>query len=156
MIGRMGVLYGYYAARDDQDAARAIVREDEEPSGTGYDEVVLKGIDPVAILVPAEVLVTGRTEVAVEADPRHGQVVAMVGDGDIVSVSLTDTFRDALAGFDRTLFDAVAQGWAMSDVFFSPPDKEGIEDLTAFLHKLAALAERAVGRGQRLYCWVSA
>jgi hypothetical protein len=154
MIGRMGVIYGYYAARDDQDAGRAIVREDEEPSGTGYDQFELKGIDPVTNLLPAEVLITGRSADAVNADPRHGHLVAMVGDGEVVSVSLTDTFRDALAGFDPELLDAVAQGWAASGDFYSPLDKEGIEDLADFLHQLAALAQRAVACGHRLYCWI--
>ncbi|MEU0073673.1 hypothetical protein ABZ027_29615 [Streptomyces sp. NPDC006332] len=151
----MGVLYGYYRAADDQDAGRAVVREDEEPSGTGYDQFVLKGIDPVVNLLPAESLITGRSQDAVKADPRHGHLVAMVGNGEIVSVSLTDTLRDALVSFDRTLFDAVAQGWAVSDAFSYPPDKEAVEDLTSFLRQLADLAQRATGKGHHLYCWIS-
>lgn len=155
MIGRMGVLYGYYSAADDKDAGRAIVREDEQPSGTGYDQFVLKGIDPTVNLLPAESLITGRSQDEVKADPRHGHLVAMVGEGEVVSVSLTDTFRDALVRFDRALFDAVAQGWAVSDAFYSPPDKEAVDDLTAFLRQLADLAQRATGKGHHLYCWIS-
>ncbi|WSQ09804.1 hypothetical protein OG604_19680 [Streptomyces sp. NBC_01231] len=154
MIGPMGVLYGYYSAADDQDAGRAIVREDEQPSGTGYDQFVLKGIDPVANLLPAESLITGRSQDEVKADPRHGHLVAMVGDGEIVSVSLTDTFRDALVSFDPALFDAVAQGWSVSDAFDSPPDKDTVDDLAAFLRELTDLAQRATAKGHRLYCWI--
>ncbi|THA23355.1 hypothetical protein E6W17_41625 [Streptomyces sp. A1547] len=47
MIGCMGALFGYYAAADDEDAARAVVRQDGQPMGTGYDSFVVKGVDPV-------------------------------------------------------------------------------------------------------------
>lgn len=154
MIGRMGVLFGYYAAADDQDAGRAILREDGEPRGTGYDEFVVKGIDPVSDLLPAEVLITGRAAEDVKADPRHAHLVAMVGEGEVVMVSLTDTFRDSLASFDPGLLDAVAQGWVASGDFYTPPDADGIDDLAAFLRQLATLAQRAVTREQRLYCWI--
>ncbi|MDI2127129.1 hypothetical protein [Yinghuangia seranimata] len=65
----MGVLFGYYTASDDHDASRAIVRDDDKPSGTGYDELVVKGIDPVVDLVPVEVLITGRSAEEVKTDP---------------------------------------------------------------------------------------
>lgn len=83
MIGYMGALFGYYAAADDEDAARAVVREDGQPMGTGYDSFVVKGVDPVVELLPAEVLITGRAADGIEADPRHGQLVGMVGDGEV-------------------------------------------------------------------------
>lgn len=151
MIGRMGVIYGYYAAADDAHAAGAIVREDDEPFGAGYDEVEVKGIDPMVDLLPAETLITGRSAEAVKADPRHVELIAMVGEGEVVSVSLTDTFRDALASFDRALLDAVAEGWATAGDFSTPPNPS---DLADFLRRLSDLAERAVGRGYRLYCWI--
>lgn len=151
MIGRMGVIYGYYAAADDGDAAGAIVREDEEPFGAGYDEVEVKGIDPMVDLLPAETLITGLSAETVKSDPRRGELIAAVADGEAISLSLTDTFRDALAAFDKQLLDAVAQGWAASGDFYTPPDPS---DLSDFLRELSGLAERAVGRGQRLYCWI--
>jgi hypothetical protein len=151
MIGRMGVIYGYYAAADDEDAARALVREDGEPTGTGYDEVAVKGIDPVVDLLRAEMLITGRSAEVVKADPRHGDLIAMVGEGEILGLTLTDPFRDELACFDRELLHDVAQGWAASGDFHRTPEPE---DLAAFLRDLSGLAERAVARGQRLYCWI--
>jgi hypothetical protein len=147
----MGVLYGYYAATDDEHAVRAVVREDGEPLGTGYDELVVKGIDPVVDLLPAETLITGRAADEVKADPRHGALIAMVGDGEAVGVSLTDGFRDALAAFDRRLLEDVAVGWASTGDFPSPPDPA---DLSRFLRALADLADRAAVRDQRLYCWI--
>ncbi|MFE7167280.1 hypothetical protein [Streptomyces sp. NPDC057616] len=147
----MGVLYGYYAAADDEHAARAVVREDGEPLGTGFDELVVKGIDPVVDLLPAETLITGRPADEVKADPRHGSLIAMVGEGEAVSVSLTDAFRDALAAFDRRLLEDVAVGWVASGDFATPPDPS---DLAGFLRGLADLADRATARGHRLYCWI--
>ncbi|MEW2132932.1 hypothetical protein [Streptomyces sp. NPDC005435] len=148
----MGALFGYYAAADDDDAVRAVVREDGQPTGTGYDAFVVKGVDPVVELLPAEVLVTGRTADAVEADPRHGHVAGMAGGGEVVTLSLTDSFRDSLARFDRGQLGDVTRGWSASNVFSAQSDLSG---LTGFLEDLAALAERALARGHRLYCWIS-
>ncbi|MGW1374433.1 hypothetical protein ACWD6P_09155 [Streptomyces sp. NPDC002446] len=148
----MGALFGYYAAADDEDAVRAVVREDGQLMGTGYDSFVVKGVDPVVELLPAEVLVTGRTADAVEADPRHGHVIGMTGDGEVVTLSLTDSFRDSLGRFDRKQLGEVARGWSTSSVFSAQSDLSG---LTGFLADLAALAERALVRGHRLYCWIS-
>ncbi|MBT2441761.1 hypothetical protein J7E93_16895 [Streptomyces sp. ISL-36] len=147
----MGALFGYYAAADDGDAARAVVREDGRPAGTGYDALVVKGVDPVVDLLPVEALVTGRTAGDVEADPRHGHMVGMAGDGEVVSVSLTDSLRDSLARFDRNQLADVAREWATSGVFGPEADTSG---LTGFLMDLAALAEKASVRRQRLYCWI--
>ncbi|MET9515932.1 hypothetical protein [Streptomyces sp. NPDC002994] len=147
----MGALFGYYAAADDEDAIRAVFREDGRPMGTGYDSFVVKGIDPVVDLLPAEALVTGRTADVIEADPRHGHLVGMAGDGEVVSVSLTDSFCDSLARLDRKRLSEVARSWSASGVFSKQADPNG---LTGFLKDLAALAEKASVRGQRLYCWV--
>ncbi|RSS42531.1 hypothetical protein EF912_30515 [Streptomyces sp. WAC07061] len=148
----MGALFGYYAAADDEDAVRAVVREDGQPLGTGYDAFAVKGIDPVVGLLPAEVLVTGRTASAVRADPRHGHMVGSVGDGDVVTLSLTDSFCVSLARVDPNRLGEVAHGWSASGVFDSQAELTG---LTRFLDDLAALARRATARGHRLYCWIS-
>ncbi|MER7001378.1 hypothetical protein [Streptomyces sp. NPDC000410] len=148
----MGALFGYYAAADDEDAVRAVVREDGQPIGTGYDSFTVKGIDPVVELLPAEVLVTGRTADAIQADPRHGHLVGMVGDGGVVTLSLTDSFCDSLARVDLKQLGEVAHGWSASGVFNAESDPTG---LTGFLEDLAALAKKATVRGHRLYCWIS-
>ncbi|MFE7099503.1 hypothetical protein [Streptomyces erythrochromogenes] len=148
----MGALFGYYAAADDEDAVRAVAREDGQPMGTGYDSFTVKGIDPVVELLPAEVLITGRTADAIKADPRHGHLVGTVADGEVVTLSLTDSFRDSLARVDLKLLGEVAHGWSASGVFSAESDPTG---LTGFLEDLAALAQRATVRGHRLYCWIS-
>lgn len=148
----MGVLYGYFAAADDDDAVRAVVRDDGEPSGTGYDQLVIKGIDPVVELTPAEALMTGRSAADVQSDPRHGSLIGMLGDGDLVVVSLTDAFRDALANCEATSLGDIASRWSSTEgVFYYPADPE---DLASFLEQLSELASRAVTRDARLYCWI--
>ncbi|MGW0841281.1 hypothetical protein ACWD26_14135 [Streptomyces sp. NPDC002787] len=147
----MGVLFGYFAAADDDDAVRAVVRDDDEPTAAGYDGFDVNAMDPTLDLLPAEVLLTGRAAEAVRADPRHGHLVAMVDDGQLVCLSLTDALRDALAVADRASLRGIALKWAASDVFSVPPDPDG---LAAFLNQASDLAGRAMDRGHRLYCWI--
>ncbi|KOU33754.1 hypothetical protein [Streptomyces sp. WM6378] len=147
----MGVLYGYFAAADDDDAVRAVVREDGEPIATGYDGFDGNGVDPVISLLPAEVLLTGRAVEVVEADARRGHVVAMIDEGEVLCLSLTDSLRDALASTDRASLHGVARDWAASDVFDTPPDPD---DIVGFLNQAADLADGAIEWGYRLYCWV--
>ncbi|MEU6324333.1 hypothetical protein [Streptomyces sp. NPDC047009] len=147
----MGVLFGYFAAADDDDAVRAVVRDDDEPTATGYDGFDVNAMDPTLDLLPAEVLLTGRTAEAVQADPRRGHLVALIEDGQLVCLSLTDALRDALAVADRASLRGIALDWAASDVFSTPPDPDGLAE---FLDRAADLAGRAVERGHRLYCWI--
>ncbi|MFD3453688.1 hypothetical protein ACFWVC_16085 [Streptomyces sp. NPDC058691] len=158
----MGVLYGYYSAADDRDAVRAVVdavvRDDGAALAAGYDQRVVKGIDPVVELLPAEVLITGRAAEDVQTDPRRGALVGMAGDGEVVAVSLSDTFRDALAAFDPRLLDDVAVGWARTSrapaVSGASRTELDPDALGRFLKDLAALAARACSTGRRLYCWI--
>ncbi|MFG2695940.1 hypothetical protein ACIHEI_36905 [Kitasatospora sp. NPDC051984] len=147
----MGTLIGYFAATDDDDALGAIVRDDDEPFGAGYDEVVVKGIDPVVMLEPAEELVTGRSPAELRADPRRAALVGMIEDGEVVVLALSDAFRDALAQHEDAALREVAERWAVAEgVHYEPAD------LADFLRELAGLASRAVAGGARLYCWACA
>lgn len=148
----MGVLYGYYSAADDKDAARAVVRVFRQADGGRRDQHVTQGIDPVVELLPAEVLITGRAPEDVRSDPRRGALVGVAGEGKVVAVSLTDSFRDALAAFDADLLDDVAMGWSRSSGGLH--GVHGPDVLGPFLKELAGLAGRATARGRRLYCWI--
>ncbi|MCX4750544.1 suppressor of fused domain protein [Kitasatospora sp. NBC_01287] len=64
------------------------------------------------VLMPVEELITGRSAAEIEADPRHCSLVGMVGDGELVVVSLTKAFRDALATSETSSLRDVAISWA--------------------------------------------
>ncbi|KAB1990097.1 hypothetical protein [Streptomyces triticiradicis] len=147
----MGVIHGYFAAADDGDAVRAVVREDGESTATGYDGFDVNGMDPTVDLLPAEVILSGRSAETVRADPRHGHLIATADDGQLLCLSLTDALRDALAAADHGSLHDVARAWAASDVFPAPPDPDGLAE---FLEQAVGLAGRAVERGHRLYCWI--
>lgn len=117
----MGVIYGYFAAADDDDAVRAVVREDGEPTATGYDGFDVNGMDPTTDLLPAEAALTGRSAETVQGDPRHGHLLASIDEGDLLCLTLTDSLRDALTDADQSLLREIAREWATSDVFWTPP-----------------------------------
>ncbi|MFG3123288.1 hypothetical protein ACGFYO_14900 [Streptomyces sp. NPDC048201] len=148
----MGVLFGYFTAADDAEAARAVVRDDDQAAATGHDGFDVNAMDPTSDLVPAEALLTGRSAEAVRTDPRNGHLIAMTDDGQRMCLSLTDTLRDALAEADRASLRRIALEWAASDAFPSPPDPDGLAE---FLDRAADLSRGALARGHRLYCWIS-
>jgi hypothetical protein len=147
----MGVIYGYFAAADDDDAVRAVIREDDEPTATGYDGFDVNGMDPIVDLLPVEVILSGRSAKTIQEDPRHGHLLATADDGQLFCLSLTDALRDALAAADHGSLHGLARVWAASDVFPTPPDPDGLAE---FLEQAVDLASRAVERGHRLYCWI--
>ncbi|MFD7641530.1 hypothetical protein ACFV4P_12835 [Kitasatospora sp. NPDC059795] len=148
----MGVLFGYFAAADDDDALGAIVRDDDEPFGAGYDGTEVKGIDPIVTLGPAEELLTGRSDAELRADRRRGALVGMIEDGEVVVLALSDVFRDALARRGDEALREVAERWAAAEeAFHGPADPD---ELARFLGELAAIAVRSTARGAHLYCWV--
>jgi len=76
----------------------------------------------------------------------------MLGDGELVVVSLTDAFRDALATCEAASLRGIASSWSSTEgVFDHSADPEG---LAGFLEQLSGLAGRAVTRDARLYCWI--
>lgn len=89
-----------------------MIREDDEPTATGYDGFDVNGMDPTVDLLPAEVILSGRSAETIQADPRYGHLLATADDGQLLCLSLTDALRDALAAADRGSLHHVAQVWA--------------------------------------------
>ncbi|SER17101.1 hypothetical protein [Lentzea albida] len=139
----MGVLYDYFAAPSDEDAATAIT---EGPKHR-FPTVETKSLDPMVVMGQLEQLLTGRDYDDIGEDPRWGGDIALEHDGEVLVISVTDGLRDGLAaGGD---FGAVAVRWAEAE------ELEGFDPvvLADVLQQLAALAVGAKERGERLYCW---
>ncbi|SEG69180.1 hypothetical protein SAMN04489712_10958 [Thermomonospora echinospora] len=143
------MLYDYFAAADDGEAASVLGRRGG-PDGSGFDSVVTKGIDPAVHMGTLEELLTGRPLREVFADPRSARPVGPVPRaGEPGVVTLTDSLARALATVDGAMIAETAVHWSESEEFHGEADPL---DLAEFLMDLAEVARRAAGRGHRLYC----
>lgn len=181
----MGVLYDYFAAPSDEAAAATIDRlggpgsqkvmavPDAKTAKRGllrrraplpeprltvdeslpvYDTLSAKGIDPLVQLGTLEELLTGRPYDEVIEDPRSGNDLASADGGERLVLTITDALASALAGASDERLSEVAVPWSQTEEFWGQADPEWLAE---FLRDFAALARRAEGVGQRLYCWLS-
>jgi hypothetical protein len=148
----MGVLYDYFSAPNDEEAAKVLTVEGGPGApDSGYDAVALKGIDPVVQLGTLESLLTATPYDDVIDDPRSGSMLAAGEDYEQFVVTLTGSLVAALAAAGDAGLAQVAAPWSQTDEFgghVSP------EELTPALRDLAALARRAESSGALVYCWV--
>jgi hypothetical protein len=173
----MGVLYDYFVAPTDTEAAAAIDRvggpgQPDRPApvkGRGlfarrqkhadpnldsavYATVADTGIDPVVQGGTLEELLTGRPYEQIEQDPRSGQALAVRDGGERLVLTLTDGLIDALAQSSPDQLAAAAIPWSQTEEFWGTGDPA---ELTPLLVDLSALAGDARARGESVYCWVS-
>lgn len=176
----MGVLFDYFAADSDEDAALAIDRlggpgahsapnkqalpqrrgwfrrvpaPPDTPAGltpAAFDTVQDTGIDPVVQLGTLEELLTGRPYDEVVADPRSGHQIALRDNGERAVCAVTHTLTQALANLPRARARDIAVAWAQTEEFWGAADPD---DLQSVLLDLSALAARARANSQSLYCW---
>lgn len=169
----MGVLYHYFAAPSDADAA-AVIDRLAGPGKTGvsapsrggisgrrrqstatneplYPTLADTGIDPVVQCGTLEELLTGRAYEDVETDPRWGRALAVRDGGERLVLTLTHGLVDAIASSPTQELVAVAQPWSQTEEFWGAGDPEA---LTQFLLDLSAAARVARSRNETLYCWV--
>ncbi|MDX8035116.1 hypothetical protein SK803_33305 [Lentzea sp. BCCO 10_0856] len=136
-------MYDYFAAPSDEVAATVI---DGGPSQFGPVET--KWLDPVVVMGKLEELLTGRPYDDVVRDERSGQLVAMEGDGELLVLTVTDGLRDGL--HQASDLSDVAVAWAQIEEL----QRWDPVELAEILHELQALAQKAVSKDERLYCWV--
>ncbi len=142
------MLYTYFAAQGDREAATTAAGIDTELAG-----VTVKGVDPLDELACLESVLTGRSLDETRSDPRHGCVVAEFDEGDCVVLSLTDRLTKALAStgpdvLRRTVSNAADAGGLLSTV----AERAALAEFTA---ELAALARRGDADGHKLYCRIA-
>ncbi|MFC5727951.1 MULTISPECIES: hypothetical protein [Nocardioides] len=173
----MGVLFDYFAAPDDADAAATIDRiggpakpgtaaplparrglfrrspkeVETVREGADYATVADTGIDPVVQGGTLEELLTGRPYEEIEQDPRWGHSLATRDGGERQVLTLTDGLVDALAQADADRLAAVAVPWSQTEEFWGVGDPE---ELTSVLRALSRLAREARSRNETVYCWV--
>ncbi|PZG21215.1 hypothetical protein [Nonomuraea aridisoli] len=151
----MGVLYDYFGAATDEEAAAVV----DWVGGPAYpplgaeqkDSVDLKGIDPAVMLGKLEALLVGRSydEIA----ESHGvSAVRFVESGEKGVVSVADRLTAVLAEATDEQLVAVAGAWSETEEFHGLTDPAVLHRP---LHDLRDLAARIRQRGHRLYCWMS-
>ncbi|MET9274214.1 hypothetical protein [Kribbella sp. NPDC003557] len=158
MMPSMGVLFDYFAADSDEQAASAIDRlggpgaeTAPDASAQAFDTVSVKGIDPVVQMGTLEALLTGRSYAEIAAEHRSGTPLAIHDGGERVVLALTDSLTNALAEASPERLAEVAVPWSRTDEFWGSADPDM---LTGFLRDLAGVAGRAQAGSQRLYCWI--
>jgi len=167
----MSVLFCYFSAASDEDAARAINLPDgpgrptsDQPPRRGwkpgrrtttavpeFDSVLSGGFDPVVQMGTLEAQLTGRDYEAVTTGPRSGHIVASADGGQRLVIAVTDELRDTLAAASDDVLRSAAGPWSQTDEFFGGGDPD---ILVGSLHELAELARRASNTNHRIYCWV--
>lgn len=147
----MGVLFTYFSADSDEQAASVIDLEQGPASSPDVrDTVPLKGIEPVVQMGTLEELLTGRPYDEVTEDPRWADAVAVRRDGELLVLTLTDGLTSALAGASESELAVAARGWARTEEL----DGSDPSLLGHILTDLSGLAQSAAAGQRRLYCWV--
>ena len=139
----MGVLYDYFIAPGDDEAAATIDRTvgPGQPSstpekksrglfgrrpkeaattdeGSPFPTIEDTGIDPVVQGGTLEELLTGRTYEEIEQDPRWGQSLAVRDGGERLVLTVTDGLIDALAQASPERLASAAVPWSQTEEFW--------------------------------------
>ncbi|WIX83072.1 hypothetical protein QRX50_21085 [Amycolatopsis carbonis] len=144
------MLYIYFTATSDDEAATAL----EAPEGPAalFPTAAFNGIDPNMQVPRAESFLTGVGEEAAADNPRAMKLLAEVGEGEVVLVTLTDEFRDAIAATDQPRRRELADFWSHAEDLGG---EASAEDLLPVVDELAALAKQAKPTNGHLYCYVA-
>ena len=173
----MGVLFDYFSAASDEEAAsvigrvggpgsqatvappaeprRGIFGRKRQPVAVTYQEAAVfdtvsgDGIDPVVQLGTLEELLTGRSFDDVMDDPRSGQALADRDGGERLVLTLTEHISTALATASDEALERVAIPWSETEECWNAADPALLVD---FLTDLAGLARRSKAAGQGRRC----
>ena len=147
---RMGVLTDYFAARNDQDAARAHAAVGG-PRQLGFKTAQFKSIDPLVTIAMLDEIVRGTNALEwIRANAGGDRMVAGGPDDEQWVFRVAPEHAEMLAELPGEV-RPIAERWAKSEELkgFAPAD------LTDVLVSLRNLAREARRTGERLYCWVS-
>lgn len=130
----MGVLFDYFAAPDN-DAAAATIDLVGGPSEASLPTVQLKGVDPFVQLGTLESLLTGVGYDTVIG--RSIEPVAMADDGALLVVALTEELATTLSDADEARLREVAEPWSRTEEFGGEADPADLADVLTGLAELA-------------------
>lgn len=98
-----------------------------------------------------EELLTGVPYTEIMARERSGSTVAERDGGERLVLTMTDELRTALAEADSDHLSNVVLPWSQTEEFWGRGDPV---ILNGFLQDMSNLCQQAVGRDEKLYCWV--
>ena len=162
----MAVLFDYFVAPSDSDAAATIDRiggpgtaVPARPGlfgrrsnvGQAAYRTVSAGIDPVVQAGTLEEILTGRHYDELESNPKWGKSLAIRNEGEQLVLTVTDTLIAALADASDDRLAEVAIPWSQTEEFWGAGDPLILAKL---LRDLAELARAARDDRQFVYCWV--
>jgi hypothetical protein len=149
----MGVLYDYFRAADTATAATAVDRPGgplaTDGSGTAFDGVAARGIDPVVSLGQLVAFVRGVswTPELVEAEEIARSTVS-----ESWVERLGPPVRDWLADAADDALPEIVVKWSQIEESAPAEDMDEAQ-LSALVTDLVGLARRARATGEQLYCW---
>jgi hypothetical protein len=157
MLLRMGILYDYFIATTDDEAAQIIdwgAGPGHPPEGQPPKEHVEGGIDPAVQLGTLEAILTGRPYEQVSSRPRHADLIAPNEESDTEQwvVTVSDDFVTLMADASDDQFAAAAPPWSQTEEFWGAADPIELEQI---MRGLREIAQRAREQRRHLYCWMS-
>ncbi|MFI7617303.1 hypothetical protein ACIBP6_39380 [Nonomuraea terrae] len=151
----MGVLYDYFSAATDEEAAAVVDWVGgpafPPPGAEQKDNIDLNGIDPSVMLGKLEALLVGQSYDEI-AERQGVSAVRFEESGEKGVVTIADEFTAVLAAATDERLIAVAGPWSEIEEFHGLADPSLLHQP---LHDLRDLAARTRRRGHRLYCWMS-
>jgi hypothetical protein len=158
----MGVLFDYFLADSDENAAAVIDWPGGPANGVpkrglfgkaipGLPAVDGKGIEPTVNLGMLEELLTGKSFDEQLQDPQSRPIVADRDGGERLVIRIGEVFVSALAEASPARLEELSNPWSQIEEFYGQADPA---DLSTFLLRLRDLATQATNSQQQLYCWV--
>lgn len=149
----MSVLYDYFRAVDDTLAGSAVNRPGgplaTDSSGTAFDGVAARGIDPVVTLGQLVAFIGG---VSWTPDLVGSEEIARSTISEAWVERLAPSVLDRLAGAADDALPEIVVKWSQSEDFV-PVDDPDESQLLALVTDLVTLARRARAAGDQVYCW---
>jgi hypothetical protein len=147
MVSGVGLLTDYYAARDNEDARRALHRG---PRQNGFAAVEAKSLEPLVTMATLEEILTGTDAMGI-IETNTDAVVGRATERGPWVFRVRDSLVSAFGEPDAERLFSTAQAWAATEELAGADPRQ----LYEFLWGLAHLSKWATANHQTVYCWTS-